>query len=380
MPKIVLHNSPNDPCWCGSGDKYKDCHLDRHKQAPLRPFVFDDKLRKQFKSEYCLHPSANPSVCKGGIVKAHTIQRMGGLSRIAENGHVMGFAFKPSLQELITNGGSFEAKRAGVKDASTFTGFCHYHDSRTFEPIEQHTYESNKKEHNLLLAYRAICREIFTKTAALESIRFQRNMDKGQNLTSQIFLQQYLSVRKDGLEVGMRMLKKEKIKYDDCLNAGDYSKIHYYVMELDRCPDIMCSFGCNPEYDFSGRFLQNLVALGMSGSEADLITCSSIGTDKGGAVVFAWLNEPNNVGRRLVRSMEELEDDRLVQATVKFLFEFGENVFFSPLWWRGLDRGQQDAIKAMCMSDYPKPPTALIPGTQQFVTWKVTSRVTNIEV
>ncbi|NGZ97199.1 MAG: hypothetical protein CV089_13955 [Nitrospira sp. WS110] len=290
----------------------------------------------------------------------------------------MGFVFKPSLQDLIANGGSFEVKLAGVKEASTFTGFCHYHDSRTFEPIEKHGYESNKEEHNLLLAYRAICREIFTKTAALEGIHFQRNMDKGQNLTGQMLLQQYLSDRKDGLEVGMRMLKEEKTKYDDCLNSGDYSKIHYYVIELDRCPDIMCSFGCNPEYDFCGRFLQNLVTLGMSGSNADLITCSSIATDKGGAVVFAWLNEPNNVGGRLVRSMKELEDNRLIQAAVKFLFEFGENVFFSPIWWRALDRGQQDAIKAMCMSDYPKRPSALMPGSEQFVTWNITSRITNI--
>jgi SEC-C motif len=29
----------NDQCWCGSGKKYKKCHLDRENQPAARPLA-----------------------------------------------------------------------------------------------------------------------------------------------------------------------------------------------------------------------------------------------------------------------------------------------------------------------------------------------------
>ena len=91
----------NKPCWCNSGLKYKSCHLNREKAAAP---TLQDKLkntRKFFGKKYCLHPNAGEE-CKGDIIKAHTVQRSGGLSKIARNGHV--YTLNPGDAELVKTG------------------------------------------------------------------------------------------------------------------------------------------------------------------------------------------------------------------------------------------------------------------------------------
>ncbi|MCK4604744.1 MAG: SEC-C domain-containing protein [Deltaproteobacteria bacterium] len=85
----------NAPCWCGSGKKYKKCHLNR-EHGPRPTFEEGKKLiKKAFDKNYCLHPNAKKGECKGDIVKAHTIQRTGGLTRIAKDNHV--YRIKPNI-------------------------------------------------------------------------------------------------------------------------------------------------------------------------------------------------------------------------------------------------------------------------------------------
>lgn len=77
----------NDPCWCGSGKKYKKCHLYRQDQKKVTPFDIGKKFKKHFGKEYCIY--LDRSECRGSIVKAHTIQRNGSLNKIADNGQVL---------------------------------------------------------------------------------------------------------------------------------------------------------------------------------------------------------------------------------------------------------------------------------------------------
>ena len=87
----------NDPCWCNSGLKYKRCHLDRERQRPLTVQETADRQKSAWRHRTCLHPEA-PAGCHGKIVDAHTIQRGGGLSRIARSGHV--YSFKNAYPEI----------------------------------------------------------------------------------------------------------------------------------------------------------------------------------------------------------------------------------------------------------------------------------------
>jgi hypothetical protein len=189
----------NDPCWCGSGEKYKRCHEDREKAAPVNPFALEQQHKRILGKKLCLHPEASERKCSGSIVKAHTVQRSGGLSRIAVDGHVL--VFDSSIATMLANRGALVPERIGINRASTFTGFCGYHDSSTFVEIEQKPSQATPKQ-NTLLGYRGLCRELFVKSAAYEALPLLRQTDRGngpscQRLADRQFSERPCTVRKD---------------------------------------------------------------------------------------------------------------------------------------------------------------------------------------
>ena len=127
----------NAPCWCGSGKKWKKCHRDRESQRPVTPGEQFSRLHLEFQKGYCSHPQASPANCGQRIIRAHTVQRRGGIAAIAENGHVI--SAKTGAQDLIRNHGAFVPRRVGVHSASTFMGFCGTHDNSMFQPVETHS-------------------------------------------------------------------------------------------------------------------------------------------------------------------------------------------------------------------------------------------------
>lgn len=100
---MIYNIGRNDPCWFGSGKKYKKCHLNRDKLPAPNIFEVVKSQRKFLNKKYCLHPNANVNTCSGGIIKAHTIQRSGGLDKIAKNGHVYGLGFHFDVADLDKN-------------------------------------------------------------------------------------------------------------------------------------------------------------------------------------------------------------------------------------------------------------------------------------
>lgn len=84
------------------------------------------------------------------------------------------------MEELNETDGRLIAQRIGVNSASTFTGFCHGHDSSTFAAIDQ-PITTLSEEQVFLLAYRTLCRELYTKTAELEVNKLGKQFEIGQN-------------------------------------------------------------------------------------------------------------------------------------------------------------------------------------------------------
>jgi hypothetical protein len=120
----------NDPCWCQSGIAYGKCHFERHLQATESKWSALKEAHRLNEKKYCGHPQASPTTCSGNIVRAHTIQLEGALSTIAVNRHVYGVARQPQED------GYLHYELIGVRQASTFTGFCAHHDSELFRPLE----------------------------------------------------------------------------------------------------------------------------------------------------------------------------------------------------------------------------------------------------
>ena len=362
----------NERCWCGSGKKYKYCHLGREIQTPLSPWDASRKIRNAFSAPTCLAPEAWLDECSRQISRAHTVPKSGSLRQIARDGHV--YAFAPSYENLKKNNGVVAPELIGLNRASTFTGFCSRHDDAIFRPVEKRKF-SCSQEQCFLLAYRALAREIYTKKAAASLTDIYRDADKSRSLDDQYQIQILINQYEDGLRAGLRDLDHYKSIYDTVLLESDFSCIRSYVVEFGQPPDVMCSGGVFPNQDFEGGELQDIADLTAT---PHVLTFTSFYGGDCGVVVFTWLPESDRTCKRFIESLHRVPDAALTNALLRFFFEHCENVHMNPDWWEKLPAQTRDAvIERMAASANPemaRPGAILTDDGVNFSPWKVIRR------
>ena len=329
----------NDPCWCGSGRKYKRCHLDRDEQPKVDRWEAAKRSRQAFSRKTCMAPSAWLQDCSGGVVRAHTVPRSGSLNQIAEDGHVL--ALSGDLSDLVRTGGRLLPKLVGVRQASTFHGFCSRHDSEIFAPLEDSIFLATP-EQCFLLAYRAFSLEVYKKLAALEVSEIMRLADRGRPLADQLFVQDVASSYEAGTRAALRDATLKEPEFERALVSADYTSVRAYVLTFDIAPPVMASGGFAPERDFDGRSLQDMTDLN---SVADLMTVSSFFGGQWGHIVLAWLIQDDSACRRLVESLDSRADEDIASALVALLFEYCENLYMSPTWWDQFSAAEQGRLE-----------------------------------
>ncbi|MDF7802099.1 SEC-C domain-containing protein [Pontiellaceae bacterium B1224] len=329
----------NDPCWCGSGRKYKKCHLNREQEQLPN---MGDLVRAQKTStpKLCLHPDASPENCSGKIIKAHTIQRNGGLSKIAHNGHV--YTVSTDIASVIKNGGKLSLQLTGLKNATTFTGFCNKHDTEIFKPIETAPF-SPSNEYAFILAYRVLSKELYAKMFQKNICGQQRELDKGTPVHHQSFVQSLSNHTEIGTDLALRDLATYKNQYDSHMLSETYANTKYHIILTQEILPIMCSGGFHPEFTFDGSLLYTPEDFNNPSITLDLCTFSVIATEHGSAIVFSW--EGNQaICEKLVQSLLTISDERLIDTLVKFSMEFFENIAIDPQWYDLLIKDQKTHI------------------------------------
>ena len=222
----------NDPCWCGSGRKYKHCHLDRENQTPIPFREHSKEIKRKFAAKTCLAPSAWLDKCSGKIVRAHTVPKSGSLQQIAQDGHV--YSFVPSLEYVEKNHGPGPTLW-GINKASTFSGFCSHHDNTTFAPLEKQVF-GGTSEQCFLLGYRALAVELYKKHAASQISSLQ-NADKGIPLEAQVEFQliPIKPLQNRAPKASIPGLKPLQVQHTTkCSKNREFDTIRAYVIELRR--------------------------------------------------------------------------------------------------------------------------------------------------
>ncbi len=366
----------NEPCWCGSGEKFKKCHLNRAAMPKRTLQEIIETAQTAYAKKYCLHP--DQATCNRGIIKAHSVQQHGGLSKIAIKGQV--YSFKDNnVGDIAKGNGLAIPKLVIVGKASTFTGFCGLHDDQTFAPIEKHPFISCP-EHAFLLGYRHFCTELFTKRAAASLLPTLRQADRGKPLEFQFALQQNVDVFQEGFDQGFKDVEKIKAKYDEALLSKDFSHVQYYIVRFNEVPDLLCCSGYFPAYDFDGVELQSLLVLNKI---PDHVNFSIVTTDKGGAAVFSWLGD-NNASERLVKSLHKMSDAELPNAIIRHTFEYCENSYISPVWWDALNEKTKMALRQRISNAanglVERKNTCLMDDGHRYVKWTVAARESNLTI
>ncbi len=294
-------------------------------------------MRTAFRHDVCLHPDA-PESCDQ-IVSAHTIQRAGILERLVDEGrHVLGF--DPTSRD---SDGGMQLRRFGWREASTFTGFCAKHDAATFRPLETQPF-SGTKEQCFLLAYRALCHEIYQKRGSLRAQPVLRRVgDQGLPDDLQARLQHGYRVMEAGTRRGLGYFEELKASMDAELLAADRSRWAQRVVRFLGEIAVATSGVVSPNRDLAGNELQ--VLHDPTRREQQPLFCSVVSTEHGGALVFSWLH--GHSAPQLFLESVLAQGDRAPDLILQFFFAHISNTFFSPSWWDSLSVDQRRHIAAL---------------------------------
>ena len=317
----------NDPCWCGSGEKYKRCHLNRERESSASPWDIFKGFKQPFEAKMCLAPESWRSDCTA-IARAHTVPKSS-IRQIARDGKV--YSFVPHPKEFERHEGVLYPQLVGINQASTFTGFCSRHDNAIFVPLEKRAF-SGTIEQCFLLAFRSVTRELYTKRAALDSNAILMKANIGQP--------PWLRQMRVGYELAIRDLEYYKSRYDTALIEKDFGSLEAYVLEFEDPPPVMCSGAILPTEDYRGVELQDLSNFDKI---PDLLCFTSFYGKDRGIVAFSWLSEKGEACHQYIESLKAILDQKLALALLRIFLQC-ENVYIAPAWWESLGEEAKAAL------------------------------------
>jgi len=231
----------NELCPCGSGKKYKKCCLHKEEGQRLAEAIMaaDEVANQKGRVDCCLYPLK--SECDGKIVKAHAIQNNRILRKISDNGRV-----------VTTNGVSNllfqDTKLNGRSNATTFHGFCKYHDKTVFQDIEDKPFAQTSKQ-LFLLAYRTFAwhyhkkMEQQNKSMLFESVMKSKGF-RGESDINALF--------KKGMMLGLRDNEKKKAVFDSAILSEEYGILDSCTWTLPYEIQFAASMMYEMMYDICG--------------------------------------------------------------------------------------------------------------------------------
>lgn len=320
-----------DPCWCGSGSAFRFCHRDKHRQPCVTRAEFLEGWERSADLGMCLHPDA-PSGCSDVIVRAHTVQRMGGgLRTIAHNGEVYGYRLHPYFFQkhdlrLV------KPELIGTRKASTFRGFCQPHDSTLFKAAEDKEFVATQ-EQLFLLNFRAVARRVYGMNVAVRHAELTLGYDRG---LSPVLQRQWFAIHYRELANAREALQNVislKARYDYSLKAGKLDELNAFVAYFQGEPSFHAAELVAIRFDFAGHRLKE--------PDPPAHLCAyTLAVKNGWCIVFAWVGS-NTAAEQLCQSFVEVPDTGKPAATLRYALEYMDTIFFAPRWWDSLSESQQ---------------------------------------
>lgn len=334
----------NDPCWCGSGRKYKRCHMFRDSEERLPLEAIRSKADQASSFRTCLHPNASPEEC-GNLISAHTLQRSRVLKSIIGNdNHLMSF-----YPVHLDSKGKLIASRRGWKRAATFEAFCEFHDNDTFTELEKKPFQATPLQ-IFLVAYRAICWEYYQKVRATRAAPVFRDLvDRGVGTQFQQSAQSILKAQREGFEQGKADLVIVKCAMEDSLLSSEFSVYRMFEVLIDGPTSVVATGAITPNRTISGRSLQ---VLHDASKPTEWLSFGVDVSERGTSIVFLWSRNEQSPNTYMDEVLN-LTDSELLAFVPQFFFAHCENTYFSESWWNSIVKKDRDFLSDLMSISNP---------------------------
>ena len=285
----------------------------------------------------CLHYQAGDRCNE--IIKAHSIQNNGVLSKIADEKKVI-YALSKNISDFEKNDGNLGFRKYSIHKFSIFRGFCGNHDNDLFKPIDTSYFKSTNQQQVFLYAYRSLTKELFDKENTLNIY-----MEMIEDVKENIGLSKNISSYIDGTKNSLNSLNVQKKIYDDVLKNELYDDMRYVSFNSTNNLSMAFSNILCPDYDFIGNLIQDLSNTNIENT-FDLITFCSAPTENGWSFIFSWHKSSDTSCLPFIQSLKEMmkQGYSLEDLLFKFILLNSENFAFAPSWWESISTDKQKEI------------------------------------
>lgn len=347
--KIRINNA--EPCFCGSGKKFKECcknkifetkatYSDEVLSNPNRINAILQARLDETDFKTCFYPDT--SKCKLPIKNAHTLQNNGVLSIIAENNHVM----VTDVLNKVKKGSTL--KKISKNKATTFYGFCEYHDSYLFQDIELKEY-ANEDKQNFLYAYRMVAQECHKKQRVMVSL--QNCIKDNPSILQNPFVVENYRMQDLG--------RSDIIEYMELFNNAYMSQkfdiLHNFVYKFEDCFQFAVTTMYVPSSTLSGKKLINIYS--KEKERLPSVFLSVIPNPDCSYFILSCLNEDYPKIKDYVDEIENLTKEELKRFLNWTLPMYSENIVLSPkLWnlWNAKAQREYEMIVSGIFGDFEK--------------------------
>lgn len=306
-----------------------------------------NKLRNENIYSECIHKD---SKCSDNIVKAHSIQNNRILNKLSKNGEVLQFSL-----DNISEVGIFNLKKVGRKKATTFTGFCGYHDKELFKPIEDKDYIPGDIKQEFIFAYRTIAKEYHSKKTSINiytkllQMTEKNDMEAMQKYFTNINNEsmQMLKLTAESFIEGLDMSLKDLEKYNTAmkinLSRKRYNKVETKVIEFDEEYSLAVSSTFYMTNDLEGNIINDL-----SNLKATMIPTMLTVIPQNGKtyILISYFSKDRERFRFINEQILNKSKDEQKIIISNLIIQYCENFVFSPSKWETMDENEQKNIVA----------------------------------
>lgn len=273
------------------------------------------KFYRDCKFKKCVFP--DKSHCSEKVIKAHSIQKNKILKHIAEDGMLISSGIEKTL---FTK----EFEKIGINSASTFFGFCNYHDTTIFSEIENKDYVGDI-EQNFLYAYRATALEYIKKKESC--CIYEKAMKKNKDMFYEQFFKNMLLGAQWGVKdfnLVLKRLSGELVK-PLIKRQFDIVSTHFFELRYESLFAVNASFSL--EYDFEENLINNL----KNTSRTPAMIFLNIFPQNGKTfIIFSWLTEDFNIYQSILSKLKHFKDSQIEIFFSNLIISHCENFFISP--------------------------------------------------
>ena len=302
-----------------------------------------EDLDKKIKAnQICIAHSFDAANCSGGPISSHSIARSEQLKLIAESDKVCVWngSISKCFHLMDESEGSVKTSFEPwtIKKASTFDGFCNYHDTQLFNLIDK-PIAFFSDEVILQLHYRAMSYEYFHKKISIEFLEKILSSDGAdKNL-----LYDVVQTTKERDVIALNDLKKEISVCEKAFSTKNANKdVKAIVFSFDVMAPVMCTGGWVPSHTIDKKtvlFQEDMKSL------APLIGMT-LGIDANNNSFWAltYTDDTNIRVQKLLESLKNYLNKRFLDIAVLFCLQKSQNACCRPSWYNGLQKWRKEFI------------------------------------